>query len=146
MPEVFERTFRDFGEEMGDHIDLLKCDPNYVLHFGVDGPDQVKRLTLQTDLSKMKVELEAIEKGSFVNFLEFLKESSLHYNVSASEVLDKIFINWYDLFTPSNLSMAFKLHILDKLYTRVSSYFKSTQLRQAFSFQTMYMGTLGFLL
>ena len=26
MPEVFKRAFRDFGEKLEDHIDLIKCD------------------------------------------------------------------------------------------------------------------------
>jgi phytoene desaturase (3,4-didehydrolycopene-forming) len=136
MPKVFERTFRDLGESFHDRIELVKCDPNYVVHFGKSN----EKLTLSTDLSQLKGELERIEPGSFGKLLEFLAEGHVHYSASVVSVLDKLFLNWYDFFTLGNLSLIWKLHIFDLLYRRISLYFKTDELRQAFTFQSMYMG------
>jgi phytoene desaturase (3,4-didehydrolycopene-forming) len=140
MPQVFERAFSDLGEKMTDHIDLIKCDPNYVIHFGSQSNNAVDKITLQTDLTKLKKEMESIEEGSFEMLLKFLQEGHVHYSTSITEVLDKVFLNWYDFFNLSNLPLLGKLHIFDGLFRRASSYFKSSQLQQAFTFQSMYMG------
>jgi phytoene desaturase (3,4-didehydrolycopene-forming) len=57
LPHIFRATFADLGtslEEQG--VDLLKCEPNYVVHFH-DG----KSLVLSTELSAMKAEVEKWE-------------------------------------------------------------------------------------
>ncbi|KAI8895642.1 beta-carotene [Globomyces pollinis-pini] len=140
MPKVFKRCFKDLDEDFEELVDLVKCDPNYVIYFGSNGSEPNKKLIMSTDLTILKSELEAIEPGSFYNFLGLLKESHIHYETSIIKVLDMNFINWYDFFNIKNLSLIFTCHIFDFLYRRVSLYFKSDLLRQAFTFQSMYMG------
>jgi phytoene desaturase (3,4-didehydrolycopene-forming) len=138
MPEVFERTFSDLGESFHDRIQLIKCDPNYILHFG--NSSKAKSITLSTDLSLLKKEVEKIEPGSFENLLRFLGEGHIHYSESLTAVLDKLFLNWYDFFNLRNISLVWRLHVFDFLYRRISLYFRTEELRQAFTFQSMYMG------
>src|SRR6476619_3606359 len=54
MPSVFQQTYADLGERMEDHLDLVRLDPTYRVHFH-DGTS----LDLTGDLPKMRDQLEA---------------------------------------------------------------------------------------
>ncbi|KAJ3403229.1 hypothetical protein HDV05_007940, partial [Chytridiales sp. JEL 0842] len=58
MPKVFQKTFADLGERLEDHLDLVKCDPNYILHF-----DDGDTMRLSTDLVEMRKEVERVAAG-----------------------------------------------------------------------------------
>ncbi|KAJ3037488.1 hypothetical protein HDV00_001663 [Rhizophlyctis rosea] len=135
MPRVFEEAFTDIGENVYDHVKLVKCDPNYIVHFH-DGD----RIQLSTDLMKLKDEVERIEPGSFEGLLGFIQEGRVHYDLSVAAVLSRNFEKFTDLINLKNAHMALQLDVLSTCWRRISRYFKSDKLRQAFTFQTMYMG------
>ena len=56
MPEICAQAFADLGERMEDHLDLLRIEPTYHIHFGDDST-----MTLTSDLSAMQAQLEAFE-------------------------------------------------------------------------------------
>lgn len=65
--------FEDLGEEISNWYKLIKCDPNYVLHYH-DG----EKVELSTDMTKMKLEIEKWEgKDGWARFLDFMNEVSL---------------------------------------------------------------------
>ncbi|BFZ65073.1 hypothetical protein YB2330_006236 [Saitoella coloradoensis] len=140
MPKCFEETFEDLGEKVQDWLDLRRCDPNYRVHFH-DG----ECIELSSDLARMKTEVERFEGvDGYARFLDFVKESHYHYELSISHVLHTNFTSLSKLLKPSYLLLAFRLHILNKLYGRAAKYFWSERLRRAFTFQTMYMGMSPF--
>ena len=140
MPKTFEETFRDLGENIHDWLDLRKCPRNYQVHFH-DG----HVVELSSDMVKMKAEVEKWEgPEGFENFLAFMKEAHYHYEASVNMVLKQNFESIWQLLTLHNLKEAINLHILSKVYTRASRYFKTDRLRRAFTFQTMYMGMSPF--
>lgn len=64
--------FEDLGEKIPDWYTLIKCDPNYVLHYH-DG----ETVELSTDMTKMKLEIEKWEgKDGWARFLNFMEEVS----------------------------------------------------------------------
>ncbi len=69
MPEVFAETYRALGEDMSEHLDLIRIDPTYRVHFH-DGV----HLDLTSDLVAMREQLDALEPGSFEAYLRFLSE------------------------------------------------------------------------
>jgi phytoene desaturase (3,4-didehydrolycopene-forming) len=160
MPKVFQSTFEDVGEKFEKHIDLVKCDPNYVLHYE-DG----ETLRLSTDLVQLRSEIERIVSNEsahnnigkkrkdpmsiaqsslqyqeFQGFLKFLNEARIHYETSLSLVLTRNFEAWWEFFTLPNLFSALNLHVVNTLYGRMDALFKTEKLKQAFTFQSMYMG------
>ncbi|KAK9895670.1 phytoene desaturase, partial [Cystobasidium minutum MCA 4210] len=136
MPEIFEEMFEDLEERIQDWYKLIKCDPNYVLHYH-DG----EKVELSTDMTKMKLEIEKWEgKDGWARFLDFMNESHIHYEVSVKEVLHRNFPNIRSLLSLPYLLMAEKLHVFDKLYRRASNYFWTERMRRAFSFSSMYLG------
>ncbi|KAF8573994.1 phytoene desaturase [Ramaria rubella] len=141
LPQIFRSTFADLGTSLEEQdVHLLKCDPNYVVHFH-DG----NTITLSTDLSSMKEEVEKWEgKDGFERYLAFLTESHRHYEISVAHVLNKNFTSIFSLLRPSFLRHVLTLHPFDSVYSRASRYFRTDRLRRAFTFGTMYMGVSPF--
>ncbi|XP_022173205.1 phytoene desaturase-like [Myzus persicae] len=138
MPKIFEETLEDLGEDIKNHIELLKCSTNYNVHFH-DG----ETFELTTDISKLSRSLEKYEgsdESTLINFLSYLKETHIHYQRGVKVALKTDFQHWYDLFNPKYIPDIIQLHLLDTVYNRVCKYFKSDYMRKAFSFQTMYLG------
>lgn len=138
MPKIFEETFEDLGEDIKNHIDLLKCPSNYCVHFH-DG----KTFELTTDLSKLSRSLEKFEgdnESTLLNFFKFLEESHVHYKKGVEIALKTDFQHWHNLIRLKYLPALIKLHVFDTVYNRICKYFKSDYMRKAFTFQTMYLG------
>ncbi|RWS24480.1 phytoene desaturase-like protein, partial [Leptotrombidium deliense] len=143
LPKLFQEFFEDLGENINDHIDLLKCPSNYKVHFH-DG----KYIHLTSDLPKLITEIERFEgKGEQTsqNLLNFIQESYTHYNLGIEFGLKNGYSNIFDVIKKfEQLPALFKVHILETVFGRICKYFSSDYIRRAFTFQTMYMGNSPF--
>ncbi len=136
MPDVFRQTYTDLGERMEDHLDLIRLDPTYRVHFH-DG----SWIDLTGDLVRMREQLNAIEPGSFDAYLRFLHDGYGHYWKSIRYFVDRNFYSLGEYLAPANLPLLFELKALQKHYPHISRFFKDQRLRAAFSFQNVYLGT-----
>lgn len=69
LPPIFRQLYTDLGTTLEDHIDLIQCHPNYVIHYH-DG----ESLTLSSDRAALAREIERFEGKEGVAALEgFLK-------------------------------------------------------------------------
>lgn len=141
LPHLFQETFEDLGTTMdAEGVHLVKCDPNYKMHFHDDVSFQ-----LSTDLSQMKSEIERFEgKDGFERYLGFLQESHRHYEVSVIHVLHKNFFSFFSLMRPSFLRYIQTLHPFESIWGRATRYFYTERLRRVFTFASMYMGMSPF--
>lgn len=138
MPKLFEETFNDLGESVNDHLDLIRCERNYTVHFH-DGD----KIELSSDLSRMFEEIKRFEgddEQTLLNFMDFMKESHVHYERSVAIALKQSYEQWYHEFQLKHVPNALKLHLWDDVYTRASKYFRTEKMLQAFTFQTLYIG------
>ncbi len=135
MPDVFEQTYAALGERMEDHLEVLRLDPTYRVHF-----HDRSTLELSGDLVRMRQQLETMEPGSFQAYLRFLSEGYRHYYVSLDRFVGRNFRSIFEYLSPANLPLIVQLKALQKHYSNTSSYFKNPKLLAAFSFQNMYLG------
>ncbi len=135
MPPVFAETYAALGERMEDHLDLIRLDPTYRVHFH-DG----STLDLTSDMVNMREQLEAIEPGSFEALLRFLGEGYRNYYTSLDKFVGRNFYSLSDYFQLTNLPLLFQLKALVKHYDNTSRFFQDPRLRAAFTFQNMYLG------
>ncbi len=135
MPFVFERTFASVGRKLSDYLEIVRCDPNYQVTFR-DG----STLTLTSELTKMREELEKLEPGSFERYLRFLAKGRERHDVSLEHFVGKHFDSISEFLTPANLPRIFSVGAHRKLFGQVSSAFKDPRIQQTMSFQTMYLG------
>ena len=135
MPEVFAETYAALGERMEDHLDLVRLDPTYRVHFHDN-----TSLDLTSVLPDMRRQLDAIEPGSFEAFLKFMAEGYKHYNLGLEKFVGRNFYSFLDYFDPRNLPLLFQMKALVKHAANTARYFKDPRLQAAFSFQNMYLG------
>lgn len=139
MPEVLEETFAAVGRRAEDYLELVRCDPNYRVHFR-DGSS----LTLTSELTTMGRRLEAFEPGSFERYLSFLSMGRRQYQTSLERFVGRNFDGLLGFFSPSNLAHVVGIRAHQKMYAEVSRYFRDERLRAALTFQTMYLGISPF--
>ena len=135
MPEFFEAAFEDLGERMEDHLDMVRVDPTYGLHFG-DGT----YLELTSDSERMREQLEAIEPGSFDGFMRYIEDGRRNYSLGIPRFMKKEYRSMLGFLSPSNLVTLARIKALRNQYRSASRYFKDERLRTAFTFQNLYMG------
>jgi phytoene desaturase (3,4-didehydrolycopene-forming) len=141
LPHLFHSTFQELGTTMEkEGIKLVKCEPNYNMHFHDDVSFQ-----MSTDLSIMKREVERFEgKDGFSRYLSFMQEAHAHYEESVTHVLKKNFYSIFSMIRPSFLQHLRALHPFESIYSRASKYFRTERLRRVFTFASMYMGMSPF--
>ena len=149
LPTMFQQIYKDLSTSLPEHLDLIKCEPNYVIHYH-DG----ERLELSTDRVRLRREVERFEGESGGEGLEgflawvslcffffFLppvdlsltsitrlyiyREAATHAKLSHSLVLSKTFNTYLSLLRPSFLINAIALHPLESIWSRTSRYFKT---------------------
>jgi phytoene desaturase len=135
MPDIYTQTFAELGERMEDHLDLVRIDPSYRIHF-----DDGTKLDLSSDMIAMQAQLEAIEPGSFNGYLHYLDEACHFYNLTLANIVERNFNSLGEYFSINNLLLLFKLRGLTKHYDFVGKFFKDPRLKIAFTFQDLYLG------
>ncbi|ORY35350.1 hypothetical protein BCR39DRAFT_508926 [Naematelia encephala] len=137
---LFDQIYRDLGTDLEDHLELLQCNPNYVIHYH-DG----EKVILSSDRAQLGREVEKWDGQGGAERLEgFLSEASIHGALSYTLVLSKTFPNLLALLRPSFIWNVIKLHPFGSLYGRCARYFKTERMRRAFSFGSMYLGSSPF--
>ncbi|GAB1735580.1 hypothetical protein NU219Hw_g4157t1 [Hortaea werneckii] len=141
LPRLFHQTFHDLDTSLAaEGVELRKCDPNYRVHFG-DGT----HFELSSDLAAMKTEVEKWEgRAGFERYLEFLRESGRHYELSVEHVLLKNFESLGGMLRWSFLKHLLALHPFESIWTRAGKFFWTERLRRVFTFGSMYMGMSPF--
>lgn len=135
MPFVFERTFASVGRRLSDYLTLVRCDPNYRVTFRDDST-----ITLTSELTRMREELERIEPGSFERYLRFLAKGRDRHDTSLDRFVTRHFDSLAQFVTPANLPHIFRIGAHQTLASQVAKSFADERLRQVMSFQTMYLG------
>src|SRR4051812_32511825 len=135
MPEVFAETFAALGECMEDHLDLVRLDPSYRVHF-----QDTSSLDLTAVLPHMRAQLNAIEPGSFEAFFRFLSEGPQHYPLALEHLVGGIFTSFFDSLGPKNPPLIFRAKPQPSHAANIARYFHAPRLQAAFSFQNMYLG------
>ncbi|RJS24142.1 phytoene desaturase [Corallococcus sp. H22C18031201] len=135
MPEVFEETFRALGRRLEDYLTLLRCDPNYRVHFR-DG----SHVTFTSELCAMGRELERVEPGSYERYLAFLAQGREQYRISLERLVGRNYAGLTDYLSPRVLASLFQVRAHRRMYSDVARFFRDERLRAAMTFQTMYLG------
>ena len=139
MPFVFEKTFASVGRKLSDYLTLTKCDPNYRMTW----PDG-QTLSMTSELTKMREELERFEPGSFERYLKFMAKGQDRHDTALDLFVTKHFSSLAQFLKPKNVPAMLRIGAHQKLYSQVSKSFQNERLRQAMSFQTMYLGVSPF--
>jgi phytoene desaturase len=135
MPFVLEETFASVGRKLSEELKLTRCDPHYRVHYR-DG----SRFTLHSEPEAMARELDRLEPGAAARYRDFLAHGRTQHEVAFERFVTRHFNGLFDFVTPSNVPRIVQVGALQRLWGHVSKFFRDERLKQALSFQTMYLG------
>ena len=139
MPLQYEAEFRALGASVHERLDLRRVDPTYSLVF-----DDDSQLALTSDQASMREQLEAIEPGSFGGFQRYVQEGGRHYGIVVEKLVNREFRRASDFFSPQMLSLAWRIRPFVNHYRNMAGYFDAPRLKNAFTFQDLYVGLTPF--
>ncbi|MGB0402670.1 MAG: phytoene desaturase family protein [Salibacteraceae bacterium] len=135
MPDVFENYFNRFGKSTSDYYELIRLDPSYRIHYGLDDS-----MDIPASLEELYGLFESIEKGSSEKLKAFLNDASIKYNVGMGDMVQKPgdsileFANW------TVLKNSLKLDLLKSIEVEIESKFKHPKLQQLLKFPVLFLG------
>lgn len=135
MVDQLRELFTAVDRRLEDYLELTQLDPNYRIHFS-DG----SHFDNTSVLNKLLAEAERLEPGVSPRLLEFLALTQRQYTLGVEEFVSKNFTRWWQFVNFRKLIQLFQVRAHQTLYPMVSRYFQDRRLREAFSFQSMYLG------
>ncbi len=135
MPHVLEQTFASVGRRLSDYLELHRCDPHYRVHWRSGA-----QLTVQRDPARMRAELERLEPGAWARYQQFLADGREKHDTAFAHFVTRHFDSVLDFVAPRRVPPLLRSGALASLKRHVARFFETEPLRQAFSFQTMYLG------
>jgi phytoene desaturase len=139
MPLLYASEFRALGVSLAERLELRPVDPTYRLVF-----DDGSQLSLTSDLTMMREQLDAIEPGSFEGLERYMEAGARHYRVVAEKMVNRDFRWPTDYLRIGALRLLARSNPLANHYRGMSAYFDAPRLKSAFTFQDLYVGLSPF--
>jgi phytoene desaturase len=134
MVEYWQQLFRDLGRRLEDFVTLVQLDPNYRIHY----PDG-STLEITSRINTLLENLERIEPGVTPGMLRFLARSGELYRKGLA-FIDRNMHAPGSMFSLEHLSMLAGTGALGALRPMVGKYVRDERLRDALTFQSLYLG------
>ncbi|MFC6706402.1 phytoene desaturase family protein [Flexivirga alba] len=129
------RAFAAVGETLEDHLTLVDLDPAYVAHFA-DGSS----LSMHTDPQRMHDAIrELAGERDAAGYDRFVRHVQRLYDVELPHFIDRNLDGVHSLIRPALPRLA-ALRGFGRMDRLIASFFHDERLRQAFSFQALYVG------
>jgi len=133
MKFLLDELFVEGGRRSCDYLQFHRLDPMYSLNF----PD--KTMLARSDPDAMKAEIEKHFPGESAGFDRFLKRESLRFE-KLYPCLRQPYGTLASLISPTLLAAAPHIAAGRSLHNVLTDYFRSEELRLAFTFQSKYLG------
>ena len=138
MADHIGRVFTDAGRRMEDYLELTQLDPNYRIYYR-DG----STLDVTSRLDALAENIERIERGAGKRLRDFLGVAGRMYRTGVAFV-DRNVHRPGDFFSLRDAGLLAAAGALGKLRSLVARHFRDERLRDAFSFQSLYLGLSPF--
>jgi phytoene desaturase len=138
LPEMLTGILEEGGLPPGS-LELLRCDPLCRIHFRSG-----RVLTKLGGTEEQAAEIERLYPGEGQGFLRFMKDMAQLYPQGKASFLERGYPLRRQFFSPGNLALMTRLRAYTSLRSAVGSYFRSEELRDAFSLQSLYIGGAPF--
>jgi phytoene desaturase len=135
FPELYEAMFTALGENINDHIKLIRIDPSHRIFFHDNSSIQ-----LTSDLALMRNQLEDFEPRSYSRFLSYLNKTQLYYEPVLRQIITKDFSHPQDYFNFGNLKLLLQAKGWQNHCSYLGKFFHDQRLKDAFVFQDSYIG------
>lgn len=134
FPRIYADYFASIGEDVNNHLKLLRTDPTFRLNFADN-----THITITSDLRSMRSQLESFMPGSYQSYLNYLDDAANHYRIAMECMIRKSLTHPLEYFNPKNLYLFIRHRVLTGHYGYAKRYFKHPHLLAAFTFQDSYL-------
>ncbi len=135
FPDILRALFSDLGKDLAASLDLVRCDPNYRIHFR-DGSD----VTLMRDPARLRAELEQFSPGSSEGFFRYLRSADEKKKIAFDVFLERPFKRLRDMAHPKIVKGLMEGEAYRSVAAVASEHVADPRLHMALTFQTMYLG------
>lgn len=137
MPDIFEHFFELMGEQVSDHLQLIRLSPSYRIFF----KDQNRQVDLYSDLERDRATLEALEPGSYEKLKEYLRRAEEAYSISKRSFMYKNYDSLRDLFTWEAIKNGRRLSVFANMHEYICRFFKTDALQKILEYQLVFLGS-----
>ena len=138
MPDLFEKFFKEIGEDINDHLDLAQLSPSYKVFYPED--ETLKSMNIYADIDRMADQFEQMEVGAGDKFRSFLKTSGEQYGIGMDFAL-RNYDSIMDFFKWDVAIKGMKLNIITTIDKYVARFFKTPILQKIMQYTTVFLGT-----
>ena len=135
MPSIYRNVFESLGLNFDECFELKPLNTVYKVYF-----KNGENLAFSTDNELMKTQLEAIEPGSYNSFRKYISSGYEFFRLAMRDLLGRNFYHFFQFINFKNVGFLFKLKAYLKHRTYIRRFFRSERLKQAFTFQNIYVG------
>jgi phytoene desaturase len=133
MKFLLDELFAEGGRRSSDYMEFKKLDPMYSLNF------HDKTMLVRSQPDAMKAEIEKHFPGEGANLDRFLKRETERFK-KLYPCLQKPYGTVASMISPTLLAAVPHIAAGRSLYSVLGDYFRSEELRLAFTFQSKYLG------
>lgn len=137
MPEVFEQYYSHFNLSAKKRLELRRLSPGYKVF-----PEGGESIEISGNYREDQKLFEAIEPGSSKNFLKYIEQSKVIYNLAMEYFLYNNYLHFFDFVKLPLLTKIPQLVMLvfKNLHAHVKKRFSSLVLQQLLEYQTVFLG------
>ncbi len=135
MPEVIEKTFEACGRDVRDYMEMSRLTPAYTMTW----PDGAT-FAMGGSAAEMLESVRRFAPEDADRFPALLAGMKAKYENARHNFIEQSFNSLRDMVRPSTLRGMVQSLPLESVYKFVSRYISNERLRQAFTFQTLYLG------
>lgn len=139
MPEVVERIFADCGRDWRNYLTLKRVDPAYKICWN-DGTC----LDMGTTPERMTEQIREFAPDDAAGFARLFEGMRGKYENARYNFIERRFNSLSDLINSRTLNGLRKALPLDTVWNFVGKHVQNPKLREAFTFQTLYLGISPF--
>lgn len=138
MPEVLQSLFAACGRDVQQYIPMRRLEPSYEVRFA-DGA----RLAMGR-LAAMPERIAALSPRDARRFPALIQDMERKYRVGRRNFIERPFNDATDLLRPATLTGIAQSLPLESVWSYVARFCEDPRLRQALTFQALYLGTSPF--
>lgn len=139
MPDVFEHFFSLLGENIEDHLNLVKLSPSYRVFF--PGDKDFPMIDIYSDLSKDLETFEKLEKGSAEKMKKYLKQSGEQYDLAKRQFMYRNYNSVFDFLQKDFMKEGLKMNPFQTMENYLNKWFKDDRLKKILEYTLVFLGS-----
>lgn len=139
MPDVFEHYFKLLGEDISEHLDLVKLSPSYRVFFS--GDNELPIVDIHSDLEKDLALFEQLEPGITPKIKEYLKRSGEQYEMAKDTFMYRNLGFSTDFLKWSVIKKGIELNPFQTMQSYLNKWFESDRVKKILEYTLVFLGS-----